>query len=44
MSRLALFGGEKAVKTVNPEMEKWPIYTEEDEAAVLDVIRNRNMS
>lgn len=44
MSELALFGGEKAVKTVNPDMEKWPIYTEEDEAAVVDVIRNRNMS
>ena len=44
MSELALFGGKKAVKTINPEMERWPIYTDEDEAAVVDVLRNRNMS
>ena len=29
MSELAIFGGEKAVKTVNPEMNKWPIITSE---------------
>ena len=44
MSKLALFGGEKAVKTVNEDMTKWPIITQEEEAAVLDVLRNVNMS
>ncbi len=44
MSELALFGGEKAVKTVNPDMFTWPIVTKEDEDAVLDVLRNRAMS
>ena len=34
MSNLAIFGGEKAVKTVNPEMTKWPIITEEEEVAI----------
>lgn len=44
MSKLALFGGEKAVKTVNPDMLKWPIITEEEEVAVLDVLRKGKMS
>ena len=44
MSKLALFGGEKAVKTVNPDMLKWPIITEEEEVAVLDVLRKAKMS
>ena len=44
MSKLALFGGEKAVKTVNPDMTKWPIITEEEEVAVLDVLRQAKMS
>lgn len=44
MSKLALFGGEKAVKTVNPEMKQWPVITTEEEEAVLDVLRNVNMS
>ena len=44
MSELAIFGGEKAVKTVNPEMTKWPIITSEEEEAVLDVLRNVKMS
>ena len=44
MSESALFGGEKSVKTVNPEMTKWPIYTAEEEACVLDVLRNASMS
>jgi len=44
MSKLAIFGGEKAVKTVNPDMTRWPIITEEEEIAVLDVLRNAKMS
>ncbi len=44
MSELAIFGGEKAVKTVNPEMTKWPIITSEEEEAVLDVLKNVKMS
>ena len=44
MSQLAIFGGEKAVKTVNEDMLKWPIITKEDEAAVLDVLHTANMS
>lgn len=44
MSKLALFGGEKAVKTVNPDMTRWPIITEEEEVAVLDVLRKAKMS
>ena len=38
-SGLALHGGPKAV-TIDPaDMFKWPIVTEEDERAVLDVLR-----
>ena len=44
MSKLALFGGEKAVKTVNEDMIKWPIYTSEEEEAVLNVLRTAGMS
>ena len=44
MSKLALLGGEKAVKTINPDMTKWPIITEEEEVAVLDVLRKGRMS
>ena len=41
---LALFGGEKAVKTANESLVKWPIYTAEEETAVLNVLRSANMS
>ena len=44
MSELALFGGQKAVQTVNPDIKKWPIITQEDEDAVLEVLRRRAMS
>lgn len=44
MSKLALFGGEKAIKTNNPDMFKWPIITSEDEEAVLQVLRDGKMS
>ncbi|MBQ8606161.1 MAG: DegT/DnrJ/EryC1/StrS family aminotransferase [Clostridia bacterium] len=44
MSKLALFGGEKAVKTKTEDMFKWPIITKEEEDATLDVLRNVKMS
>ncbi len=44
MDKLALFGGEKAVKDIPEELFKWPIFTEEDEQAVLDVLRRGAMS
>lgn len=44
MSRLAVFGGEKAITCDPGDMFTWPIVTEEDEAAVLDVLRRGAMS
>ena len=44
MSSLAILGGEKAIKKIDGELTKWPILTEEDEAAVLDVLHRRAMS
>ena len=44
MEKLALFGGKKAVKTIDESMTKWPIITAEEEEAVLDVLRTANMS
>ncbi len=41
---LALLGGTKTVKEEHAEMFKWPIMTEEDEAAALAVIRSGAMS
>jgi len=43
-SKLAIFGGPKAIKTPVKDMFTWPIITKEDEAAVLDVLRRRAMS
>ncbi len=43
-SKLALFGGEKAVQADPGDMFTWPIITEEDEQAVLDVLRRGAMS
>ena len=42
--KLALQGGEKAVKTDPGNMFTWPIITSEDEDAVQDVIRKGKMS
>ncbi|MBP1988407.1 DegT/DnrJ/EryC1/StrS family aminotransferase [Paenibacillus eucommiae] len=42
--KLALLGGPKAVGQVEAEMFHWPIVTEEDEAAVLEVLRKGTMS
>lgn len=44
MSELALFGGPKSVTESHPDLFKWPIVTEEDEQAVLDVLRSGGMS
>lgn len=43
-SKLALFGGERAVTSDPGDMFTWPIVTAEDEAAVLDVLRRGAMS
>ncbi|MBO9609546.1 MAG: DegT/DnrJ/EryC1/StrS family aminotransferase [Paenibacillaceae bacterium] len=41
---LALFGGNRAVVAEPGDLFAWPIVTEEDETAVLDVLRKRAMS
>ena len=48
MSVLAINGGKAAFtadhwSNANPVM-RWPVYTEEDEAAIVDVLRKRKMS
>lgn len=43
-SKLALLGGSKAVTLEEGDLFKWPIVTEEDEQAVLEVIRAGAMS
>lgn len=43
-SPLALLGGPKTVTLPPNDLFDWPIITEEDEAAVLEVLRARNMS
>lgn len=44
MSKLAILGGEKAVKEEMSEIFKWPIVTKEMEESVLNVLREGNMS
>ncbi len=45
MEKLALLGGEPIVKNApTKHLFQWPIITEEDEAAALDVIRNNRFS
>lgn len=41
---LALLGGPKAVDVADPDLFRWPIVTEEDEQAVLAVLRAGTMS
>jgi len=41
---LALFGGSKAISRDPGDMFTWPIITQEVENAILDVLRDRNMS
>ncbi len=43
-SKLALLGGAKAVEIDAGDMFDWPVITEEDEKAVLEVLRARKMS
>ncbi|MHC4726756.1 MAG: DegT/DnrJ/EryC1/StrS family aminotransferase, partial [Planctomycetota bacterium] len=43
-NNLALFGGERAVKSKQEDMFKWPIVTEQHEEAVLKVLRAGGMS
>jgi perosamine synthetase len=43
-SKLALFGGTRAVQRDPGDMFTWPIITKEDEEAVLDVLRRGGMS
>lgn len=42
--QLAINGGPKAVEQVDEHLFHWPIVTEEDEAAVIDVLRAGSMS
>lgn len=44
MSKLAIFGGPKAVTRDPGDLFTWPIITKEDEDAVLDVLRKASMS
>lgn len=44
MSKLAIFGGEKAVKSEDKDIFRWPIVTKEMEKGVLDVLRAGSMS
>ena len=45
MSKLALLGGEPLIKEHAPkELFKWPIITDEDRAAVMDVVENNRFS
>jgi len=43
-SQLALYGGPPAIQIEAGDIFKWPIVTEEDEAAVLEVLRRGAMS
>lgn len=43
-SKLALFGGPKAVKKDHQKLFTWPLITREDEKAVLEVLRRGGMS
>jgi hypothetical protein len=40
-SRLAIFGGARAVQSDPGDIFTWPIITQEDEEAVLEVLRRR---
>ena len=44
MEKLALLGGEKAVDKNQWEYFRWPLISEEDEQAALDVVRNNRYS
>ena len=44
MSELAIFGGSKSVHTSIDDMFEWPIFTKEEDDAVLDVLHKHAMS
>ncbi|MBQ7045128.1 MAG: aminotransferase class I/II-fold pyridoxal phosphate-dependent enzyme [Clostridia bacterium] len=44
MEKLALLGGTPVIEKTDEAMFKWPIITQEDEDAALDVIRNNKFS
>ena len=44
MSQLAIYGGPQTITHDFGEIFDWPIITNEDESAVLDILRTRNMS
>ena len=45
MEKLALLGGKPVIEgNIDKEIFRWPIITEEDEAAALNVIRSNNFS
>ena len=44
MSKLAIFGGEKSVKSDVGDMFKWPIVNEQMEQAIVKVLRDGAMS
>ena len=44
MSKLAIFGGDKAITLDEGNLFKWPIVTEEDEKAIVQVLRDGSMS
>jgi dTDP-4-amino-4,6-dideoxygalactose transaminase len=43
-SQLAILGGPKTVEAFDADLFKWPIVTDEDEKAVIDVLRAGSMS
>ena len=43
-NQLALFGGDKAVRADQEDILTWPIITEQHEEAVLEVLRDGQMS
>ena len=44
MSELALLGGSKTIESIDPEMFKWPVITDDHRKAVMDVIDRGAMS
>ena len=44
MSQLAIYGGPQSITDDFGDIFDWPIITDEDESAVLDVLRKKNMS
>ena len=44
MEKLALLGGEPVIKEIPKELFKWPIITEEDKAAAIEVIEKNRFS